>query len=270
MMKDIQCTNCAENGHILRDCTHPITSFGIIAYKIFRTEEEERSFGGISLGDYPKIKMLLIQRKDTIGYTDFVRGKYNRNLIGTYFSEMTNNEQKVLQTTCFEEIWDRLWINHKSKTYRNEYEYAKRKFESKNIKELVERYPALYNNQEFGFPKGRRNIREKDMDCAIREFREETGYSICDYELSNNNTFVEDFTGTDNIRYKHVYYLAEMKDSAKPPVFDKQNKYQIEEIRGINFYTLSETVCLFRDYDVEKINVAKDAYTYIMILQSLV
>ena len=30
---------------------------------------------------------------------------------------------------------------------------------------------------EWEFPKGRRNFQEKDLDCALREFEEETGYS---------------------------------------------------------------------------------------------
>ena len=34
-----------------------------------------------------------------------------------------------------------------------------------------------WTEQEWGFPKGRRNFQEKDYDCAIREFTEETGYS---------------------------------------------------------------------------------------------
>ena len=30
---------------------------------------------------------------------------------------------------------------------------------------------------EWGFPKGRRNYQENDIDCATREWEEETGYS---------------------------------------------------------------------------------------------
>jgi 8-oxo-dGTP pyrophosphatase MutT (NUDIX family) len=266
-MKNIQCTNCAENGHILRDCSRPITSFGIIAYKIFYNKEQEEEFkSAYSFQDqpnYPKIKMLLIQRKDTIGYTDFVRGKYKMSVIGTYFSEMTSEEQKTLQTETFESIWDSLWINHRSKTYRNEYENAKKKFISRDVNDLVKRYPSKYTFQEFGFPKGRRNIREQDIDCATREFEEETGYDKSSYTLTGD-VIVEDFKGTDNIRYKHIYYLAEMNDDALPPVFDKTNKYQVEEIKSIGFYTFQEAMTMIRDYDIEKKNVTKIAYKKIL------
>jgi 8-oxo-dGTP pyrophosphatase MutT (NUDIX family) len=274
-MKNIQCTNCAEIGHILRDCIHPITSFGIIVYKIFYNKEQEDKFANtqkLSILEnlktppgleYPKIKMLLIQRKDTIGYTDFVRGKYKQSIIGAYFSEMTKDEQITLTTETFENIWDSLWINHRSKTYKNEYEYAKRKFTTRDIGELVKRYPSNYSFQEFGFPKGRRNIRELDIDCAIREFDEETSYKQSDYHLTGE-TLVEDFKGTDNIRYKHIYYLAELSDNAYPPIFDINNKYQVEEIKSIGFYTLEETMLLIREYDTEKRKVAILAHNLVL------
>ena len=35
----------------------------------------------------------------------------------------------------------------------------------------------IYKTPEWGFPKGRRNLYEKDLNCALREFSEETGYS---------------------------------------------------------------------------------------------
>lgn len=274
-MKDIQCTNCAENGHILRNCSRPITSFGIIAFKIFYNKQEEEQFRprvGIEFescstddldtaeSDYPKIKTLMIQRKDTIGYTDFVRGKYEPSRIGTYLREMTPNEQEKLKTSSFEDIWDSLWINHKSKTYRNEYEFAKSRFIVKDVNALVRKHPSQYKYQEFGFPKGRRNVKESLLDCAIREFGEETGYKRGDYRVDETFTLVEDFKGTDNVRYKHVYYIAKLNDDTCPPYYDKTNKYQLEEIKSIGFFSLQETLALLRDYDSEKKRVIIEAH----------
>ena len=58
----------------------------------------------------------------------------------------------------------------------------------------------------MGFQKGRRNLRESDYDCALREFQEETGFERNEYEILRNIRPVEEiFYGSNNIRYKHVY-----------------------------------------------------------------
>ena len=59
--KKIYCGNCGEEGHTYRRCLSPIMSLGVILYKI-----ED----GVT-------KYLLIQRKDTLGFVEFMRGKYN-------------------------------------------------------------------------------------------------------------------------------------------------------------------------------------------------
>jgi hypothetical protein len=54
------CNNCGKNGHAFHQCKYPITSIGIIPFK----------------KDNNDIKYLMIRRKDTLGYVDFMRGKY--------------------------------------------------------------------------------------------------------------------------------------------------------------------------------------------------
>ena len=53
------CNNCGKTGHAFHQCKHPITSIGIIT---FRANTEG-------------IQYLLIRRKDSLGYVDFMRGK---------------------------------------------------------------------------------------------------------------------------------------------------------------------------------------------------
>ena len=72
---------------------------------------------------YPKTKFLMIQRKDTMGFTDFVRGKYPEEYSKTlpiFLNEMTIKEKNNLLTKSFDEIWGDLWVNHDSKCFKNE------------------------------------------------------------------------------------------------------------------------------------------------------
>ena len=61
------CNNCGKNGHVFHQCKYPITSIGIIAVRKNRDNQYE---------------YLMIRRKDTLGYVDFMRGKY---CVNNYF-----------------------------------------------------------------------------------------------------------------------------------------------------------------------------------------
>jgi 8-oxo-dGTP pyrophosphatase MutT (NUDIX family) len=273
--KPVSCVNCGQRGHVVKECKGPITSYGIIAFKIINSSYQEKydkneyltniTKGIISDYSYPKIKFLMIQRKDTMGYIDLVRGKYNEYnkdmLIKTYIDEMTSEEKHNLLYNSFEDIWYNLWCNHNSKLYKNEFYAAKEKFNLLNIKELISKSNTNYSFQEFSFPKGRRNMQELSRDCAEREFYEETRYTNYSYEfIKNYPTITEEFIGTNGIKYKHIYYLVKMKDNIPKPNVDKNNLLQIGEVRNIGWFSYSECISLIRPYDTEKKNIIKQVY----------
>ena len=50
---------------------------------------------------------------------------------------------------------------------------------------------------------------EKDYDCAIREFIEETGFNISKLKnIQNILPFEEIFTGSNYKSYKHKYFVS--------------------------------------------------------------
>lgn len=282
-LKNVFCVNCNENGHIIKDCKGPITSFGIIAFKIVNDANEEygdkneyltrllaerRLNFNYTKMIYPKIKFLMIQRKDTMGYIDFLRGKYKSNSddIQTFIDEMTHDEKYSLLNDTFENNWRRLWKNHKSRLFLNEYEKAKLKFYSlDNLQELIEKSKTNYNFQEFSFPKGRKNMKENNLSCAEREFYEETGYKRNQYEfLYNYPTIHEDFVGTNGVRYRHVYYIVKMKKSTPPPFLDLNNILQVGEVRNIGWFSFDECMNLIRPYDKAKKGVIRKIFSDII------
>ena len=248
--KIIYCGNCGEEGHTYRRCLSPIMSLGIILYKF-----ED----GI-------IKYLFIQRKDTLGFVEFMRGKYNlENLdyIKDIFKIMTIHERDKILKHDFDYLWNELWMNFNNKKFHNEYSSSKEKFyklkagfklqdEEYDIEKINNLVPKIYNETEWGFPKGRRNLRESDIDCAKREFEEESGYSLNNYTVVDETLkFQEIFSGTNNIRYQHTYYLAKSLNDIKLQI-DKNNFNQYSEIRNVKWFTLEEGLEAIRDYNEEK------------------
>jgi 8-oxo-dGTP pyrophosphatase MutT (NUDIX family) len=105
-----------------------------------------------------------------------------------------------------------------------------------------------YTEPEWGFPKGRRNTQEKDYDCALREFSEETGYnSSVLNNIRNIVPFEEIFMGTNNKTYKNKYFVGFMKDN-----IDLLDNYQKNEISKIEWKTLEECLQNIRFYHFEK------------------
>ena len=60
-MSEVYCNNCGIKGHVYKDCKQPVLSCGNL---IFRKD-----------GEIPKI--LMVQRKDSLCYIEFIRGKYD-------------------------------------------------------------------------------------------------------------------------------------------------------------------------------------------------
>ena len=203
------CNNCGNKGHIFQQCRSPITSIGIIV-----------------VNDMVKPKQyLMIRRKDTLGYVDFMRGKYNyknKSHLFNIINEMTYTEKQNLLQYSFNELWNKLWGENITSQYKNEKTSAMEKYKLlksgvviNNEYYTLKRFIAesLYNwkEPEWGFPKGRRNYMESDIKCALREFEEETGCKKTWIQiLSNILPYEETFVGSNFKSYKHIYYIAKL------------------------------------------------------------
>jgi ADP-ribose pyrophosphatase YjhB (NUDIX family) len=263
------CGNCGKKGHMYKDCNGPITSIGIIAFRRKQTDRIKPDYYKSLLGKDPpdsrnnQVKILLIQRKDTIGYIDFIRGKYDNEVqLIKDLNEMTPCEVERLKTYCFDKLWDDLWADHTCKYYRNDKRNAKYKYEKLNIPYLISQSKQKWVYQEYGLPKGRRNMKEKNRDCAEREFQEETGYESDNYIIIKQlGKIEENFTGTNGVCYKHIYYIAKIKDEAQYPLYDDKNIHQKSELKSIDLFTRTETQDLLRNYDIEKKKIIDIAFT---------
>jgi ADP-ribose pyrophosphatase YjhB (NUDIX family) len=247
----LNCGNCGKLGHIFNQCKIPIMSLGIVAYTIDTNNQ---------------LRFLMIRRKNTLGFMDFIRGKYslnNKEYIINLFNEMTIYEKESILSSDFNKLWNELWSNH-SGQYKTEEQNSKDKFYA--LKSGINTYDDIYTTfdlvresttnwkeAEWGFPKGRRNLYEKDIDCALREFFEETGYRTNDI-IENVQPFEEIFMGSDYRSYKHKYYLTFMKNI----IFEKLTLFDNNEVSKIEWKTLDECLYDIRDYNLEKKQILKD------------
>lgn len=241
------CINCNEVGHTFKYCKKPITSYGILAFK----ETNVSNKSNVSKVN-KNLNFLLVQRKDTIGYIDFLRGKYDTlEYLQILLLEMTQEEHIKILNNTFDDLWDMLWCSKTSKTYKNEYAHAKEKFYELDIQFLLENTPSKYTNTEYDIPKGRRTNTENEKDCAKREFMEETGYHENEFfVLDHLPPIIEVFLGSNGIWYKHVYYYAKIITNRMPIIGD--HPLQIREIKSILWCDFKTCINTFRKYDTTK------------------
>tara|TARA_B100000795_G_C22803021_1_gene443001 strand:+ start:914 stop:1831 length:918 start_codon:yes stop_codon:yes gene_type:complete len=262
---NIFCGNCGKGGHTYRRCKLPITSCGIILYKNNKLFKEKYRDGNI-INNNERYNFLLIRRKDTLGYVEFLRGKYeetNEEYLIKIFKTMTKEEIQRIKNIKFSQLWNELWSHRNYKQYQIEFENSKLKFLNLknniylNMNDIISKANILFEEKEWGFPKGRRNIKETDYNCAQREFEEETGFKKDEYNILKNIKPVEEiFYGSNDIRYKHIYYIAMCLTDKKLEV-DPENKFQITEIGGIDWFTLNKGIDKIRPYNKEKKDVLR-------------
>ena len=267
--KQVYCANCGGLGHIYKTCNHPVISYGVICYRLFYDETTNSV--------YPKY--LMVQRKDSLCYVEFIRGKYdlsNKDYIMKLFTNMTIEERNNIAQNDFETLWNSMWCKeqqtaHQSNTrnFNRECREAAEKFAALSrgytlvkpgtqeslffdLQYILANTSSLYNETEWGFPKGRRNINEDDITCALREFREESGIHPRYVRISRDVKPLEEiFTGSNKIRYKHVYYVARYQ----PPAHREQDHdfhFPNKEVRDVQWFSYPEGQSKIRESNIER------------------
>ncbi|ARF09819.1 NUDIX hydrolase [Indivirus ILV1] len=304
---NIYCVNCDGIGHLSKNCNIPITSYGIILLYFDNDSINEKLKNdivnnftnnnayhkideptGIAIngandielfcGLKNSIKFLLIRRKHTLGFLEFIRGRYiidNIDGIIFLFKQMTPDEIMKIKTLSFDELWVDVWGSKQHKTtspiYQSEYMNSKDKYNklkneniSLNLNFYTDNVKPVWEFAEWGFPKGRRNIKERNIDCAIREFQEESGFdgNGNDFILLDNIEPIEEtLIGTNGVNYRHIYYIA-IANSKKLPKINPENQVQLDEIGDIKYMTYEDCIKMIRSHHIDRQKIITQIYIY--------
>lgn len=262
-----QCINCGTYGHTIKLCNSPITSYGIITYTISNNE----------------IKYLMIQRKNSLTYIEFIRGKYNVNMtdyIEYLLINMTIEERGLIKNNTIEELWRMSWTGTLSNRLNQEFKDSKIKYyklkkgyqyqRTNNTVEYIDldilidkinsEYPEKFDT-EWEFPKGRRNLNETDIECAFREFEEETGVPSSKVSLCNfiKKPIEEIYVSPNKTRYKHVYYIGNYFHEIKEKCifYNTNNLTQCKEVKDVKWMTYEEILEKLRYNQVQRTELLK-------------
>jgi 8-oxo-dGTP pyrophosphatase MutT (NUDIX family) len=209
------------------------------------------------------LHVLLIRRKDSLAYVEFVRGKYkpsDPHYIRELVDGMSKKERKAINNKEFIDLWREMWISKSYKRHRPEYEKSFHRFESikENIREYIINHPENgWDEPEWGFPKGRPNKEESVIDCAMREFKEETGIPKEKLKILNNNEYEENYTGTNGISYKNHYVIGTCDEEYVG--VNPRNYHQAKEVSAVKWVPLDDAYKYVRDTYPSRLMILKNA-----------
>lgn len=184
----------------------PIASYGIILY----------------YEDESKVKHYLIaQRRDSIEYSDFIRSQSSLTDLYRWISLMTPDERNRIYNNInnFDVLWYDVMGKH---VYNNRSLYNKSKMRFIKNKNYIMRTLCLFNytssihNPIWVFPKGRKSNKmvETDIQCAFREFHEETSFSLnkINHKIMNEEPVSEYYIGTNSKKYCTHYFIVKIDE----------------------------------------------------------
>lgn len=214
------------------------------------------------------IRYLMVKRRFTYSFCEFLYGSYDlRNIdyMLLLFSRMSIQELTLLKNIQdFDKLWNIMWLKDfyfehcynngliKYTKLKNGYVYNNTHY---NLEKILNLTTSKYNDSEWGFPKGRREIGEKKVESALREFEEETG--IENYTLLDIPYVFENHIAINQVQYKTLLYFVKTNEQIS---VDKVDKQEISDIKWFTFEELRETL---RDYQSSIVTAVQYAENHI-------
>lgn len=214
-------------------------------------------------------EVLLVHKRYTYAYSMFVHGKYSRpniwpktsmQFIVNLLNQMTLEELLDIWSLNFKQMWYRIWLNNfEDEFYKRKYNKFYMSFIKNDNGEQLKKYILSvrnYNNLNWEVPKGRPvDFQEKNLHCAIREIKEETGLNKTDYTILPNVKRYVNYISLGT-RYICTYYIAIVNQCIK-----YYNTSVFKDMKKFN--EVSET----KWFDIHKIRLIDDNKSH---LESLI
>ena len=154
---------------------------------------------------------LLVKSSINVHYLTLMQGNYVASSLYFILSEMPTKEREELLSRQFSDLWDEIFD-----TRGERFEYAESRFNSlsPHLEGLFRLLPSNdpYGKNSWSFPKGRQRYMngrmEIPIECAFREFEEETGgVRVNEENIISSNPVIEEYLGSNGKTYKTVYFI---------------------------------------------------------------
>lgn len=223
-----------------------MASYGICCYRIIPNQEME---------------VLVLRRRYTYAYCAIIYGNYRTaHDLSRLFNGTTVDEKITLLTADFESIWRRVFVGDECDSEK----YTRAKVIFSDMIEILglSEYQNMIRNADnagdtWELPKGRRDANETEIECACREFCEETAIPREDYRVLIDSMIRCFFRDGESL-YHVRFWAAVMKSMASMPRISlTDGSYKEHDIAKFVPVTVARSI-LPRQY-VRVVNMLKRA-----------
>jgi len=206
----------------------------------------------------------MIKKRTTFSFVEFTLGRYKKGdirQIVNLMNRMSSEEKLDIWSLDFGRMWYRIWLVDPDSIYTSDslklskeryekYSKCKHYFCSNFLKDkgvLIRKLlsDSITTETLWELPKGRVAFpQEKHLNCAIREFEEETGISSSEYELLDSEPYTSSVQH-GKVRYINYYYLCVLNSNSRyhNPQSLKLNyntPQQITEVIGMQWMDINK------------------------------
>jgi 8-oxo-dGTP pyrophosphatase MutT (NUDIX family) len=238
-------------------------------------------------------EVLLVHKRHTYVFNDFVNGNYiylhhNANnfflkkkytimSVETLLEQMTTDELLDILSLNFEQMWYRihLSVDKTDPIYIKKYNKFKSEFlHFDNGAKLISIINSIRGRGTllWEVPKGRKlyNIKESDLECAMRELEEETGIIKSNYEIIPNVKKKVSYI-SNNVKYIFIYFIAftnakiiKNRNRLNAKIYESQTigSNDIREVSEIGWFNL-QYIKLFDNGSGHLYNIIKPAFNIV-------
>ncbi len=197
-------------------------------------------------------QILLIKSRITYNFSAFVFGKYkpwDSEKLQYRFNNTTVNEKLLIWSCDFNKLWYHIWLkipsSDQSDSFYIFYINCRSKFERLISKDGGRKLRSLIckaGSVELGWeiPKGRQEIDESEIDCAMREVAEETGILANEYHILHNIKPICMSHEDENTIYVCKYFVGWTDKITHDPILNFNNPSQISEVSDLRWIGLKE------------------------------
>jgi 8-oxo-dGTP pyrophosphatase MutT (NUDIX family) len=148
-----------------------------------------------------KLFICIVKKRHTYSIMDILGGEYTDESLPKIVNTMSAREQTLLGD--FDAMWLDVWGS--TAIASDMYNRGKARYADMRP-DLIKITGSMETIYEI--PKGRPNLREAPIICAMREHTEETGISAANYELIEPLSHLRYYFSDMGKLYKYIYFIA--------------------------------------------------------------